>query len=262
MCPSKKDQMTEAEARETGRPYLSLVLPAYNEERRLGASLRKLSEFLLEKGQDCEIIIVDDGSTDSTVETAQSWAAAMPDSVRLRLLSHHHNQGKGAAVKTGCLAAGGEYVIFTDVDLASPLEDCEKIVDALREADVAIGTRIHPGGYDMRRSQPLSRRMLGRAFTFLRKRLLLPDIDDTQCPLKGFRHEAAQKIFSAQRLSGWVFDTEVLYLARRYGMTTKQVPVRWEHVEGSTLRADPKTAAKVFWDLLRLRFLHRGLRKD
>jgi dolichyl-phosphate beta-glucosyltransferase len=260
--PSKKDPMAQAEAPATARPYLSLVLPAYNEERRLGASLRKLSEFLRGKGEECEILVVDDGSTDSTVETAQSFAAAMPDGVRLRLLFHYHNRGKGAAVKTGCLAASGRFVVFTDVDLASPLEDCEKIIDALNDADVAVGTRIQPGGYDMRRSQPLLRRVLGRLFTFLRKRLLLPDIHDTQCPLKGFRHEAAQRIFSAQRLSGWVFDSEILYLARRYGMKTRQVPVRWEHVEGSTLRTSPGTAAKVFWDLLRLRFLHRGLKKD
>jgi dolichyl-phosphate beta-glucosyltransferase len=260
--PRKKEPMIQAEPLSTARPYLSLVLPAYNEERRLGASLRKLSEYLQGKGDECEIIVVDDGSTDSTVEMAHSWAAAMPDGVRLRLLSHYHNRGKGAAVKTGCLAASGRFIVFTDVDLASPLEDCEKIIEALTEADVAIGTRIQPGGYDMRHSQPLLRRVLGRSFTFLRKRLLLPDIDDTQCPLKGFRHEAAQKIFSAQRLSGWVFDTEVLYLARRYGMKTQQVPVRWEHVEGSTLRAGPRMAAKVFWDLLRLRFLHGGLSKD
>jgi dolichyl-phosphate beta-glucosyltransferase len=97
---------------------------------------------------------------------------------------------------------------------------------------------------------------MGRVFTFFRKRLVLPDIEDTQCPLKGFRREAAQRIFRAQRLSGWSFDVEILYLARRFGMKTEQIPVRWEHVGGSTLKMSPRMALRVFWDLLRLRFLH------
>lgn len=240
------------------RPYLSLVLPAYNEEQRLGASLRKLADHLGSQAYACEILVVDDGSTDATGDVAERWAASMPDTVRLRVLMHHRNQGKGAAVKTGCLAATGDYVIFTDVDLASPLEDSERIVAALHDgADVAIGTRVHPGGRDMRASQPWTRRTLGHLFTFCRKRLLLPDIEDTQCPLKGFRREAARRIFPAQRLSGWSFDVEILYLARRFGMKTVQIPVRWEHVEGSTLKVSPWMALRVFWDLLRLRFLHR-----
>jgi dolichyl-phosphate beta-glucosyltransferase len=239
------------------QPHLSLVLPAYNEEQRLSASLRRLADYLGRQNYDCEILLVDDGSTDATAEVADRAAAAMPEGVQLRVLTHHQNRGKGAAVKTGCLAATGRYVLFTDVDLASPLEDCEGILGALeRSADVAIGTRVQPGGYDMRSSQPWSRRLMGHMFTFFRKRLLLPDIEDTQCPLKGFRREAAQRIFAAQRLSGWSFDVELLYLARRFGMKTEQIPVRWEHVGGSTLRMSPPMALRVFWDLLRLRFLH------
>ncbi len=165
------------------QPYLSLVLPAYNEEQRLGASLRKLADYLGRQGYDCEILIVDDGSTDATTEVAEKAAASMPEKVQLRVLTHHQNQGKGAAVKTGCLAASGRYVVFTDVDLASPLEDCEGIIKALSEsADVVAGTRVQPGGYDMRRSQPRSRRVMGRLFTFFRKRLLLPDIERYAVP--------------------------------------------------------------------------------
>jgi dolichyl-phosphate beta-glucosyltransferase len=254
--------MTKTGLTASDRPYLSLVLPAYNEERRLGSSLRKLADYLAGQGYACEILVIDDGSSDATGEVAEGWAASMPEGVQLRLLSHHHNRGKGAAVRTGCLAAGGEYVIFTDVDLASPLEDCEKIVAALRgSAEVAVGSRVQPGGYDMRRSQPRIRRLVGWLFTFFRKRLFLPDIDDTQCPLKGFRREAAQRVFAAQRLSGWAFDVEVLYLARQYGMEMAQIPVNWEHVEGSTVRVNPRMAVKVLWDLLRLRFfLHRRAR--
>jgi len=239
------------------RFHVSLVFPAYNEEARLGPSLRKLAGYLGRQPYACEVIIVDDGSTDATVEVAQSWAASLPDNVHLEVLTHYQNQGKGAAVKTGCLAARGDYVIFTDVDLASPLEDCDRLLAALSTtADVAIGTRVHPGGHDMRSSQPLSRRLMGRLFTFVRKRLAVPQIDDTQCPLKGFRREAAQRIFAAQRLSGWSFDVELLFLADRFGMKTEQIPVKWEHVEGSTLRLRPRMALRVLWDLLRLRRLH------
>ena len=241
----------------SGEPVLSLVLPAYNEEQRLGASLRKMTDYFGQQAYECEILIVDDGSTDATAEVAETAAASMPDNVQLRVLTHHQNQGKGAAVKTGCLAARGRYVVFTDIDLASPLEHCEAILHALSEsADVVAGTRVQPGGYDMRRSQPLSRRLMGHVFTFFRKRLLLPDIEDTQCPLKGFRRDAAQRIFRAQRLSGWSFDVEILYLARRFGFKTEQIPVHWEHVGGSTLKMSPRMALRVLWDLLRLRFLH------
>ncbi len=239
------------------QPYLSLVLPAYNEEQRLGVSLRKLVDYLGRQTYDCEILVVDDGSTDATADVAYKAAASMPETVRLRVLTHHQNLGKGAAVKTGCLAAAGRYVLFMDVDLAVPLEDCGGIIDALgQSAGVAVGTRLHPGGHDMRSSQPTSRRLMGHLFTFFRKRLLLPDIDDTQCPLKGFRREAAQRIFALQRLSGWAFDVEILYLARRLGMKIEQVPVRWHHVGGSKLRMSPPMALGIFWDLLRLRFLH------
>jgi dolichyl-phosphate beta-glucosyltransferase len=240
------------------QPFLSLVLPAYNEERRLGASLRTLADYLGRQTYDCEILVVDDGSSDTTADVAEKAAASMPETVSLRVLSHHQNLGKGAAVKTGCLAASGRYVLFMDVDLATPPEDCGGIIEALEQsADVAIGTRLQPEGFDMRRTQPASRRLMGRLFTFFRKRLLLPDIEDTQCPLKGFRREAAQRIFAQQRLSGWAFDVEILYLARRLGLKVEQMPVRWQHVGGSTLRMSPSTALRVFWDLLRLRFRHQ-----
>lgn len=246
-----------AAGRSEDQPYLSLVLPAYNEEQRLGASLRRLADYLGRQTYECEILVVDDGSSDATADVAEKVAASMPDTVRLRVLSHHQNLGKGAAVKTGCLTAAGRYVLFMDVNLATPPEDCGGIIRALAQsADVAVGTRLQPEGYDMRRSQPMSRRLMGSLFTFFRKRLLLPDIEDTQCPLKGFRREAARRIFAQQRLDGWAFDVEILYLARRFGMKTEQIPVSWHHVGGSKLRMSPPMALRVFWDLLRLRFVH------
>jgi dolichyl-phosphate beta-glucosyltransferase len=241
-------------------PRLSLVVPAYNEEPRLERSLERLLAFATAQGHPLELIVVDDGSADRTAELVREAAAVTPANVSLRLLQHPRNLGKGRAVKTGCLAAAGDFVAYLDADLATPPQEALKLLRALEEgADVAAGSRVQPGGYDMRASQPLYRRALGWLYTWVRQRLLLPDIVDTQCPLKAFRREAAQRIFARQRLSGWAFDAEVLYLARRMGLRTSQVPVEWRHVGGSHMRVGPLQALRVLWDLLRLRWLHRGV---
>ncbi|MGB6894889.1 MAG: dolichyl-phosphate beta-glucosyltransferase [Dehalococcoidia bacterium] len=248
------------ESRSAPAPRLSLVMPAYNEERRLGPSLEQLLAFAVAQGYPVEILVVDDGSVDRTAELAREAAGAVPANVSLRLLQHPRNLGKGRAVRTGCLAAAGDFVAYLDADLATPPQEALKLLRALEEgADVAVGSRVHPGGYDMRVSQPPYRRALGWLYTWVRQRLLLPDIVDTQCPLKAFRREAAQRIFARQRLSGWAFDVEVLYLARRMGLRTSQVPVEWHHVGGSQMRVGPLQALRVLWDLLRLRWLHRGV---
>ena len=235
-------------------------MPAYNEERRLGPSLEQLLAFAAAQGYPVELLVVDDGSVDRTAELVREAAGATPANVSLRLLQHPRNLGKGRAVRTGCLAAAGDFVVYLDADLATPPQEALKLLRTLEEgADVAVGSRVHPGGYDMRASQPPYRRALGWLYTWVRQRLLLPDIADTQCPLKAFRREAAQRIFARQRLSGWAFDVEVLYLARRMGLRTSQVPVEWHHVGGSHMRVGPLQALRVLWDLLRLRWLHRGV---
>jgi dolichyl-phosphate beta-glucosyltransferase len=144
------------------------------------------------------------------------------------------------------------------MDLAVPLEEVGRVLERLEAgADVAVGTRLHPGGQDMRGSQPPLRRLAGRLFVLVRRLVAVPEFDDTQCPLKGFRRQAAQRVFAAQRLSGWAFDVELLYLARRWGLRVEEVPVRWDHVAGSHVGLRPGVAAQVLWDLLRLRLLHR-----
>jgi dolichyl-phosphate beta-glucosyltransferase len=240
------------------RPRLSLVVPAYNEENRLLPSLQRIDEYLSTRTYVSELLLVDDGSTDHTAELLRRFAPTAPDDVRVRLLSHDRNRGKGAAVRTGCVAAQGEFVVFTDIDLAVPVEEIDRVLERLEAgADVVVGTRLHPGGEDMRSSQPLLRRLAGRLFVLVRRLVALPEHHDTQCPLKGFRHPAAQRLFAAQRLSGWAFDVEVLYLANRWRLKVEELPVRWDHVEGSRLGLRPAVAAQVLWDLLRLRFLHR-----
>ena len=179
-------------------------------------------------------------------EVAERAAASMPDTVQLRVLTHHQNQGKGAAVKTGCLAAAGDYV---HVHRRRPGEPPRGLRGHRRRpsrvgADVAVGTRVQPGGYDMRSSQPWTRRLMGRALH------LLPQ---APAPAGHRGHPVPAQRASAARppsaysppsaLSGWSFDVEILYLARRFGMKTVQIPVRWEHVGGSTLQDEPADGA-------------------
>lgn len=240
-------------------PRVSFVLPAYNEEDRLPGSLDRVIAFLGAQPFESEIVIADDGSRDATPRIVEARMAALPANVEMRLLRHEHNQGKGAAIRTGCLAAAGDYVFFMDADLATPPEAALRLLERLETgAPVVIGTRIQPDGSDMRASQPAQRRMVGRAFTIMRKTMrVLPDIDDTQCPMKGFSREAAQRIFARQRLAGWIFDAEVLYIARQLGYRIESVPVRWQHVEGSRLRVRPSQAWQIARDLMRLRFIHK-----
>ena len=239
---------------------LSFIVPAYDEEGRLGESLSRLIEFSARQRYDVEIIVVDDGSADRTPEIAREAGQRLPEGVSLRLLQHEQNRGKGAAVRTGALAATGDVILNLDADLAVAPEETPKLLEALAAgADVAAGSRIQPGGFDMRASQPAWRRIGGRLFTFGRKRLLLSDIKDTQCGFKAFQREAAQAIFPRQRLDRWAYDAELLFLARRLGLSIRQVPVEWRHVEGSRFRLGLSSALREVVDLLRIRWLHRGV---
>ena len=239
---------------------LSFVVPAYNEESRLGESLSRLIDFSARQRYAIEIVVVDDGSADRTPEIARAAAQRLPEGVSLRLLQHERNRGKGAAVRTGGLAATGDIILYMDADMAVPPEETPKLLEALAAgADVAAGSRVQPGGFDMRASQPAWRRVGGRVFAFARKRLLLSDVADTQCGFKALRREAAQAIFPRQRLDRWAFDSELLFLARRLGFSVRQVPVEWRHVEGSSFRLTVGSALSEVVDLLRIRWLHRGV---
>lgn len=242
------------------RPRVSFIIPAYNEAERLGASLASLIRFAGEQLTSSEIIVVDDGSDDATAQIASEAAANLPGFVTLRTLRHDVNRGKGAAVRTGALAASGERILYLDADMSTPPEEATKLLDALDAgADVAAGSRVQPGGHDLRASQPAWRRMGGRLFAIARRRLLLSDIADTQCGFKAFRRDAAQAIFSRQQLEGWAFDAELLYLARKQGFVIEQVPVSWGHIEGSRFKPGPGTAFREIRDLIRIRWLHRAV---
>ncbi|MCH8162451.1 MAG: glycosyltransferase family 2 protein [Chloroflexi bacterium] len=239
---------------------LSYVVPAYNEEERLGDSLAKLIAYSADQPYAVEIIVVDDGSADRTAEIATAAIADLPDGVTANVIKHNVNQGKGAAVRTGALAASSDVVLYLDADLSTQPDQTSKLLAALAAgADVAIGSRIRPEGGDMRASQPAWRRVAGRLFALLRRRLLLSDIEDTQCGFKAFSRPAAQAIFSRQQLNGWAFDAELLYLAHRLGYSVVQVPIEWHHVEGSRFKLGAGSAYREVRDLVRVRWLHRGL---
>ena len=179
------------------------------------------------------------------------------------MIEHERNRGKGAAVRTGALAANGDFILYLDADLATAPEETAKLLGMLEaDADLAIGSRVQPGGFDMRASQPAWRRVGGRLFAMARRRLLLADVDDTQCGFKAFRREAAQAIFSRQRLEGWAFDAELLYLAGKLGFSVRQVPIVWQHMEGSVFRVGIGSSLREVRDLLRIRWLHRGVESE
>ena len=234
-------------------PFLSVVIPAYNEEARIGPALRQVLAFLDSRPYSWEVLVADDGSADATPRLAAEAAAGRPN---LRILSLPH-RGKGWAVKNAMLAAKGQYRLLCDADLPVPVEQMERLIPPCSgDVDVAVGSRQAPGA--TRTGEPWVRRAMGRAYNALVRLLALPGLADTQCGFKCFRGEIAPQLFQRQTLDGFAFDVEVLYLARRLGLTIREFPVDWSYRERSKVRAltDPLS---MTWDLLRLRWRHRGV---
>ncbi|MBW3624889.1 MAG: glycosyltransferase family 2 protein [Armatimonadetes bacterium] len=236
-----------------GPPSLSIVIPAYNEEARLPATLETVWSYLRTRPYPADILIVDDGSRDATPRIVSEFGRDKP----VRLLSSGH-RGKGGAVRQGMLAAEGDFILMTDADLSTPIEDLEPLLRAATEGyDVVIGSRALKDSTLIVR-QPFYREMMGRTGNLLIQTLLLPGIHDTQCGFKLFRRDAAREIFSRSVMSGMSFDIEVLYLARRLGYTIKEMPVRWSHRPGSKMRL-VRDYGGTLRDLVKIRRLHRHL---
>jgi dolichyl-phosphate beta-glucosyltransferase len=208
-----------------GAPELSIVIPAYNEELRLPASLEKIAAYVREKRPNTEVLVVDDGSVDRTAAVAESWRDRLP---RLRVLSNGTNRGKGFSVRHGSLEAQGRIVLFTDADLSSPIEEAEKLFSALQTYDVAIGSRAMDRSLIEVRESPF-REVAGIIFNKIVRFTLWLPIVDTQCGFKAFRRERCRIIFEQQTIERFGFDPELLYLARHHGLAIKEVPVRWAH---------------------------------
>jgi dolichyl-phosphate beta-glucosyltransferase len=249
----------------SSHPSLTIVLPAYNEATRIGPALDELFAYLADASSGLslppavEVLVVDDGSEDDTGALVRARPEATRGrAVTLSVLEVPHG-GKGAAVRAGMLAARSDLVIFTDADMATPPDQIPLLVAALKSNDVALGSRIQPDGSDMRASQPWYRRALGKAFHALASIWVVGHVQDTQCGFKGFQRQAADEIFERQRITSIVFDVELIYLARRRGCRIAIVPIRWEDKRGSRMRARPRLALEVAWDLFRIPLLHRGV---
>ncbi|ABA89001.1 UDP-glucose--undecaprenyl-phosphate glucosyltransferase [Syntrophotalea carbinolica DSM 2380] len=203
---------------------LSVVVPAYNEEKRLSASLEVLCEKVGLFFPRFEIIVVDDGSTDKTADIVMTHSRKYSD---VRLIRYEKNRGKGYAVRTGVLAAKGDFVLFSDADLSTPIEEVEKLFGALADgADVAIGSRAVRQSLILK-SQPLYRMVMGKTFNKFVQLLAIPGILDTQCGFKLFTRSAALNLFRDCRIDGFGFDVEVLFLARKRGMDIREIGVSW-----------------------------------
>ena len=235
-------------------PSISVVVPAYNEAARITRALTTITQFLNGGGYEWELIVVDDGSTDTTHALVTTLVAAFPD--RLRLLGDALNRGKGAAVKAGVLAATKSMVLFTDADQATPIEELPKFITALQSADVAIGSRYQAQSRVVQR-QPLSRRILSRAGNFaIRLATGLP-FTDTQCGFKAMNRDAARTIFSRLTIDRWGFDIELLVIARAHRLRVVELPVSWH--DGGESKLDASHAALT--TLRELLVIRRNLTK-
>jgi dolichyl-phosphate beta-glucosyltransferase len=221
-------------------PELSVVIPAYNEERRLPETLRRIRKYLEARRVSAEVIVVDDGSSDATAALVGEWGAEWP---ALRLLSNGRNRGKGYSVRHGMLEARGQLVLFTDADLSAPIEEADKLLAALGGYDVAIGSRALDRSLIEVHQSPL-REFAGILFNQLVRLLTGLHFSDTQCGFKAFVCQRARIVFEQQRIERFGFDPEILFLAERHGLRAVEVPVRWAH--------DPATKIHVVRDGLRM----------
>lgn len=231
-------------------PSVTIVIPAYNESARLGRTLDRILDFAYREAWPAEIIVVNDGSTDQTAELVQAYAERSPS---VRLLSNPGNRGKGYSVRNGILHANGEFILFTDADLSSPIEEAPKLFRALEDGfDIAIGSRwVRPELQTQRQS--VTRQILGRVFNGFLRLFLGLKFNDTQCGFKALRQPAAKAVFPLQKVDGWGFDPEILFLAQKMGLSIAEVPVVWAHDDGT--RIHPLTdGAKMIADMIRIRW--------
>jgi glycosyltransferase involved in cell wall biosynthesis len=232
-----------------GVPDISIIVPSYNEERRLPETLERIAAYGHASGREVEILVVDDGSTDGTAAVAETFKSKFS---ALRVLSNGVNRGKGYSVRHGMLEARGRIVLFTDADLSAPIEEADKLFAAMETYDVAIGSRALDRGL-ISVHQSKFREFAGIIFnTIVRLCLRLPFVD-TQCGFKAFRREPCRIIFEQQRIERFGFDPELLYLARRHGLRAVEIPVRWGH-SPATKVSMLRDSLQMFLDVFMIRW--------
>lgn len=235
-------------------PFLSVIIPAYNEEHRLPATIGKVLAFLQAQSYTHELIIVENGSQDRTFQVAQEFAEANPN---LRVL-RETQRGKGLAVKLGMLEACGEYRFMCDADLSMPVTEISRFLPpALTEFDISIASREGPGA--IRYNEPAYRHFVGRVFNTMIRLIALPGLHDTQCGFKCFHHTVAEDLFRCQTLTGWSFDVEVLFIAEQRGYRIVELPIPWFFNPDSKVNVI-QDSFQMAMDLLRIRL--NGLRGE
>jgi dolichyl-phosphate beta-glucosyltransferase len=236
--------------------FLSVIIPAHNEENRLPNTMEQVFRFLEGQSFTSEVIIVENGSADRTLEVAQEFARKHEN---IRVIQSE--QGKGAAVKRGMLEAQGEYRFMCDADLSMPVDEIVKFIPpALESCDVAIASREAEGA--IRYNEPSYRHIGGRGINFIIQTLILPGLNDTQCGFKCFRADVANDIFNLQMLNGWSFDIELLYIARRRKYRIHEVPIHWYHHPETKVSA-LRDAVQMITDIFRIHAnARRGIYKN
>lgn len=230
-------------------PFLSLIIPAYNEQERLPKTLEQALSYLNNQSYEAEILVVENGSQDNTYEIARAFAN---DDSRVQVI-RDVRRGKGLAVKLGMLSARGEYRFMCDADLSMPIEEISHFLPPQSgNIDLAIGSREAPGS--VRYNEPLYRHWGGRIVNAMIRLLILPGLHDTQCGFKCFRADIAEDLFYYQTLTGWSFDVEILYLARLRGYQIHEIPILWYF--------DPETKLKAFKDSIKMYRDIRQIRKN
>jgi dolichyl-phosphate beta-glucosyltransferase len=230
-------------------PDLSIIIPAYNEESRLPATLERIAAYLQDSGREAEVLVVDDGSKDGTAAVAEYFQIKIPS---LRIVSNGVNRGKGFSVRHGMQEARGRIALFTDADLSAPIEEAGKLIDALEKFDVAIGSRAMDRSLISVHESPF-REFAGIIFNKIVRLILWLPFVDTQCGFKAFRHEPCKIIFEQQRIERFGFDPELLYLARHHGLRAVEIPVRWGH-SPATKVSMMRDSIQMFIDVFAIRW--------
>lgn len=232
---------------------ISVIIPAYNEEKRIGKTLGSLYSYMLENYPDFEIIVVDDGSFDRTADIV---AGFMKGKEAIQLLKNGVNRGKGYAVKRGVHICSGEIILFSDADQSVPISELPKFIKALEDgADIVIASRALRGASILKR-QAVWRQTMGKIFNMFVRVAVFPGIKDTQCGFKCFKEEAARRLFDRQKIERFAFDVEILYLAWAMGYSVAEIPARW--VNSPDSRVDPlRDSLNMIKDLLAIKRMHR-----
>ncbi|MCP4398616.1 MAG: glycosyltransferase family 2 protein [bacterium] len=234
----------------TATIFLSVIIPAYNEETRLPGTLKRILQYLGQQDYSSEVIVVDDGSSDDTVGQASSILQQLGGG---EVLENGNNRGKGYSVRQGVLHSHGQYVLFSDADLSTPIQEVEKLLGLLKEGyDIAIGSRGLRES-EIQRRQPWYREGMGKVFNSLARALMLTPFSDTQCGFKCFRGDVARNIFARQQIDHFSFDVEVLFIAAYLKSRVKEVPIQWIDEPHSRVHA-LYDATMMFKDLLKIRF--------